>query len=87
MIRHENDVTNHRIMWLLIVQGLIAYAVVTAGNEGARAIAVLSAILAGVMISALCAAWAAWPPKDEQQPLKPGGEIETTETRQREETK
>ena len=24
MIRHENDVTNHRIMWLLIVQGLIA---------------------------------------------------------------
>ena len=23
MIRHENDVTNHRLMWLLIVQGLL----------------------------------------------------------------
>jgi len=33
MIRHENDVTNHRIMWLLIVQGLIANAAVTAGKE------------------------------------------------------
>ena len=26
MIRHENDVTNHRIMWLLIVQRLVANA-------------------------------------------------------------
>jgi hypothetical protein len=34
MFRHENDVTNHRIMWLLIVQGLIANAAVTAGREG-----------------------------------------------------
>jgi hypothetical protein len=33
MYRHENDVTNHRIMWLLIVQGLIANAAVTAGKE------------------------------------------------------
>jgi hypothetical protein len=33
MFRHENDVTNHRIMWLLIVQGLIANAAVTAGRE------------------------------------------------------
>jgi hypothetical protein len=33
MIRHENDLTNHRIMWLLIVQGLIANAAVTAGRE------------------------------------------------------
>jgi len=32
MIRHENDVTNHRIMWLLIVQGLIANAYVSAGK-------------------------------------------------------
>jgi hypothetical protein len=24
MIKHENDVTNHRIMWLLIGQGFIA---------------------------------------------------------------
>jgi hypothetical protein len=28
MIRHENEVTNHRIMWLLVVQGLIANAYV-----------------------------------------------------------
>jgi len=33
MIRHENDVTNHRIMWLLIGQGLIANAYVSAGGE------------------------------------------------------
>lgn len=33
MIRHENDVTNHRIMWLLIGQGLIANAYVTAGPD------------------------------------------------------
>ena len=33
MIRHENDLTNHRIMWLLIVQGLIANAAVTARGE------------------------------------------------------
>lgn len=26
LIRHENDVTNHRLMWLLIVQGLLANA-------------------------------------------------------------
>lgn len=24
MIRHENDLTNHRIMWLLVGQGFIA---------------------------------------------------------------
>lgn len=28
LIRHENDVTNHRLMWLLIVQGLFANAFV-----------------------------------------------------------
>jgi hypothetical protein len=33
MIRHENDVTNHRIMWLLIGQGLIANAYVGAGSQ------------------------------------------------------
>ena len=33
MIRHENDVTNHRIMWLLIGQGLIANAYVGAGAQ------------------------------------------------------
>ncbi len=30
MIRHENDVTNHRIMWLLVGQGFIANAFVVA---------------------------------------------------------
>ncbi|HAB19424.1 MAG TPA: hypothetical protein PLX89_18285 [Verrucomicrobiota bacterium] len=34
MIRHENDVTNHRIVWLLIAQGLIANAAVTASQKG-----------------------------------------------------
>ena len=29
MIRHENDVTNHRIMWLLVGQGFIANAYVS----------------------------------------------------------
>jgi hypothetical protein len=33
MLRHENDLTNHRTMWLLIVQGLIANAAVTASRE------------------------------------------------------
>ena len=33
MIRHENGVTNHRIIWLLIVQGLIANAYVTTKTE------------------------------------------------------
>jgi hypothetical protein len=32
MIRHENDVSNHRIMWLLIGQGLIANAYVSGGS-------------------------------------------------------
>ncbi len=36
MIRHENDVTNHRIMWLLICQGLIANAYVSASTVNRR---------------------------------------------------
>ncbi len=36
MIRHENDVTNHRIMWLLVGQGFIANAYVSVKTgEGA----------------------------------------------------
>jgi len=34
MIRHENDVTNHRIMWLLIGQGCIANAYILAERKG-----------------------------------------------------
>ena len=33
MIRHENDVTNHRIMWLLVGQGLIANAYLISARE------------------------------------------------------
>ena len=28
LIMHENDVTNHRLMWLLIIQGLLVNAYV-----------------------------------------------------------
>jgi hypothetical protein len=35
MLRHENDLTNHRIMWLLIGQGFIANAFISAGRERA----------------------------------------------------
>jgi hypothetical protein len=49
MIRHENDVTNHRIMWLLIVQGLIANASVTAGREHAEALPALAAV--GILVT------------------------------------
>jgi hypothetical protein len=41
MIRHENDVTNHRIMWLLIVQGLLFNAYFSAGKGDALIVAVL----------------------------------------------
>ena len=35
MIRHENDVINHRIMWSLIGQGFIADSLVTVEHKGA----------------------------------------------------
>ena len=49
MIRHENDVTNHRIMWLLIVQGLIANAAVTAGRESAEIVSAFAAV--GILVT------------------------------------
>ena len=49
MIRHENDVTNHRIMWLLIVQGLIANAAVSAGRESAEIVMEMSAV--GILVT------------------------------------
>ena len=52
MIRHENDVTNHRIMWLLIVQGLIANAAVTAGRESAELVSSFAAVGILVTVSA-----------------------------------
>jgi hypothetical protein len=49
MIRHENDVSNHRIMWLLIGQGLIANAYVSAGSEKANVVSVLSVV--GILVT------------------------------------
>ncbi len=49
MIRHENDVTNHRIMWLLIGQGFIANAYVSVKADGTSANLLLG--LAGMLIA------------------------------------
>ncbi len=49
MIRHENDVTNHRIMWLLIVQGLIANAYVSAGAAADSVVWMLAPV--GILVS------------------------------------
>jgi hypothetical protein len=49
MFRHENDVTNHRIMWLLIVQGLIANAAVTAGGKDVETTSALAAV--GILVT------------------------------------
>lgn len=48
LIRHENDVTNHRIMWLLIVQGLLvnAYVGVRQDPQAAAGLEV-----AGILVS------------------------------------
>jgi hypothetical protein len=48
MIRHENDLTNHRVMWLLIAQGLIANAFVPA-KKSTSAVLVLS--LVGILVT------------------------------------
>jgi len=53
MIRHENDLTNHRTMWLLIVQGLLANAYVAArGGGGTPVILMLSLVEILVTLSA-----------------------------------
>jgi hypothetical protein len=49
MIRHENDVTNHCIMWLLIGQGFIANAFVTAEGVGQSANLMLT--LVGILVT------------------------------------
>lgn len=49
MIRHENDVTNHRIMWLLIGQGLIANAYVGAGAQRKDVVATLAVV--GILVT------------------------------------
>ena len=49
MIRHEHDVTNHRIMWLLVGQGFVINAYVSAKNEVAPTHAALSVV--GILVS------------------------------------
>ncbi len=49
MIRHENELTNHRIMWLLVGQGFIANAWVSVKSNAAPAILLLE--LAGILLT------------------------------------
>ena len=49
MIRHENDVTNHRIMWLLIGQGLIANAFVSSGSDRRGVVLTLAPV--GILVT------------------------------------
>jgi hypothetical protein len=48
LIKHENDVTNHRIMWLLIVQGLLvnAFVVLRKDRHAANGLAVTGILVA-----------------------------------------
>jgi hypothetical protein len=48
LIRHENDVTNHRIMWLLIIQGLFLNAYIPVRMQPSPANGVA---LAGVVVT------------------------------------
>jgi len=48
LIRHENDVTNHRIMWLLIIQGLLLNAYIPVRMQPSPANGVA---LAGVVVT------------------------------------
>ena len=61
MIRHENDVTNHRIMWLLIGQGLMRHCL----RLETWIILVLAILLVGVMLASLCIVWVWRESKDE----------------------
>src|SRR5262245_51619269 len=50
MIRHENDLTNHRTMWLLVVQGLLVNAYVAARGGGGEPV-VLMLSLVGILVA------------------------------------
>jgi hypothetical protein len=52
MIRHENDLTNHRIMWLLVGQGFIANAYVSVKDEVTSAHSMLAIVGMVVALSA-----------------------------------
>lgn len=49
MMRHENDLTNHRIMWLLIGQGFVANAYVTSMSRGTSPGRMLSVV--GILVA------------------------------------
>lgn len=49
MMRHENDLTNHRIMWLLIGQGFIANAYITSMSKVAPPSLMLSFV--GILVA------------------------------------
>jgi hypothetical protein len=49
MIRHEDDVSNHRIMWLLIVQGLIANAYVGVVSQRGDLVPILASV--GILVT------------------------------------
>jgi hypothetical protein len=46
MIMHEDDVTNHRLMWLLIVQGLLVNAAVKGDT-----LAVVMLLFVGILVA------------------------------------
>jgi hypothetical protein len=52
MLRHENDLTNHRIMWLLIGQGFIANAYISASKEDPGTGAMMAFLGLGLSLSA-----------------------------------
>ena len=49
MIRHENDVTNHRLMWLLVFQGFLASTYPKAETGGTLALFAIS--LVGILVA------------------------------------
>lgn len=49
MIRHENDLANHRLMWLLVFQGFLASSYPKAESGGT--LAVLAISLVGILVT------------------------------------
>jgi hypothetical protein len=49
MIRHEDQLTNHRLIWLLVGQGFIANAFVTVRNRGGSTYLLLE--VAGILVA------------------------------------
>jgi hypothetical protein len=49
LIKHEDDVTNHRLMWMLVIQGLLANAYVSARVADLRAANAIA--IAGILVT------------------------------------